>query len=283
MEKSVNLAEETALQLYMREIGRSNPLSADEEAMLSALIRKGDKKALHRMVEANLRFVVSVARNYQHQGLPLGDLINEGNVGLIRAAKRFDETKKFKFISYAVWWVRQAILQALAEQSRIVNLPLNRVGAIYKIGKALKKLEQKYFRVPNVDEIADETQLKSTEVKATMKIGDRHMSLEAPLDKGEDSNMYDLLIDDKQEMPDEKLIELTMHNEIGNMLDLLNERERQIVKLYFGLGDETAYTLEEIGKRFNLTRERARQIKEIALKRLRRSNYTRRLRAYIRS
>jgi RNA polymerase primary sigma factor len=234
-------------------------------------IRKGDRKALEKLVKANLRFVVSVARNYQNQGLPISDLINEGNLGLIRAAKRFDEKKNFKFISYAVWWIRQAILQALAEQSRIIKLPLNRVGTIHKVGKTLGRLEQKYRRLPNVQEIAEELNIEVSDVQETIKIGNSHMSLDAPLQHGNDSKLMDLLTDQNEERPDESVLEMSLHDEINRTLDTLSEREKEVVKMYFGIGEETSHTLEEIGQRFNLTRERARQIKEKALNRLKRS------------
>ena len=282
--KSINsgqfLSEESSLALYLKEIGKNKSLSLEEEAKLAVRIRKDDRKALELLVKANLRFVVSVARNYQNQGLPLNDLINEGNLGLIRAAKRFDEKKNFKFISYAVWWIRQAILQALAEQSRIIKLPLNRVGTIHKIGKVQGKLEQKYRRLPNVEEIARELELDPLEVQETIKIGNSHMSLDAPLQAGEDSKLLDILQDENQELPDEGLMEVSLQKEIQNTLETLSEREREVVRLYFGIGEETTHTLEEIGQRFNLTRERARQIKEKALKRLKHSTRCKRLAAY---
>jgi len=280
MEKTHFLPEEGSLALYLKEIGKNKSLTVEDEAKLAVRIRKNDKKALETLVKANLRFVVSVARNYQNQGLPLSDLINEGNLGLIRAAKRFDEKKNFKFISYAVWWIRQAILQALAEQSRIIKLPLNRVGTIHKIGKMQSKLEQKYRRTPNVEEIAQELQLEEAEVQETIKIGNSHMSLDAPLQHGEDSKLLDLLQDEDQEQPDDGLMEISLHDEINKTLDTLSEREKEVVRLYFGIGEETSHTLEEIGQRFNLTRERARQIKEKALRRLKHSSRSKRLLAY---
>ncbi len=280
MERTQFLPEEGSLALYLKEIGKNRSLTIEEEAKLAVRIRKGDRKALEVLVKANLRFVVSVARNYQNQGLPLSDLINEGNLGLIRAAKRFDEKKNFKFISYAVWWIRQAILQALAEQSRIIKLPLNRVGTIHKIGKTQSKLEQKFRRMPNVEEIAQELQLEESEVQETIKIGNSHMSLDAPLQNGEDSKLLDLLQDDDQELPDDGLMDISLHDEINKTLDTLSEREKEVVRLYFGIGEETSHTLEEIGQRFNLTRERARQIKEKALRRLKHSSRSKRLLAY---
>jgi RNA polymerase primary sigma factor len=280
MEKNQFLTEENSLALYLKEIGKNKTLPVEEEALTAVRIRKGDRKALEKLVKANLRFVVSVARNYQNQGLPLSDLINEGNLGLIRAAKRFDEKKNFKFISYAVWWIRQAILQALAEQSRIIKLPLNRVGTIHKIGKAQSRLEQKYRRIPNVEEIARELKLDEEEVQETIKIGNSHMSLDAPLQQGEDSKLMDLLQDEDQELPDDGVMEISLQEEINQTLDTLTNREKEVIKLYFGIGEETAHTLEEIGQRFNLTRERARQIKEKALRRLKHSSRSQRLKVY---
>jgi RNA polymerase primary sigma factor len=281
MEKNQQfLSEENSLALYLKEIGKNKTLSTEEEAEVAVRIKKGDKKALERLVKANLRFVVSVARNYQNQGLPLSDLINEGNLGLIRAAKRFDEKKNFKFISYAVWWIRQAILQALAEQSRIIKLPLNRVGTIHKIGKAQSKLEQKYCRNPNVEEIAEELNLDEEEVQETIKIGNSHMSLDAPIQQGEDSKLIDMLEDTNQELPDDGVMEISLQEEINQTLNTLSNREKEVIKLYFGIGEETAHTLEEIGQRFNLTRERARQIKEKALRRLKHASRSQRLKIY---
>jgi RNA polymerase primary sigma factor len=280
MEKNQFLTEENSLALYLKEIGKNKTLPVEEEAVTAVRIRKGDRKALEKLVKANLRFVVSVARNYQNQGLPLSDLINEGNLGLIRAAKRFDEKKNFKFISYAVWWIRQAILQALAEQSRIIKLPLNRVGTIHKIGKAQSRLEQKYRRIPNIEEIARELKIDEEEVQDTIKIGNSHMSLDAPLQQGEDSKLMDLLQDEEQELPDDGVMEISLQEEINQTLDTLTNREKEVIKLYFGIGEETAHTLEEIGQRFNLTRERARQIKEKALRRLKHSSRSQRLKVY---
>jgi RNA polymerase primary sigma factor len=274
------ISEESCLALYLKEISKNKTLCLEEEAELAVRIRTGERKALEKLVKANLRFVVSVSRNYQNQGLPLSDLINEGNLGLIRAAKRFDEKKNFKFISYAVWWIRQAILQALAEQSRIIKLPLNRVGTIHKIGKTQSKLEQKYRRAPNVEEIARELSLDENEVRETIKIGNTHMSLDAPLQHGEDSKLIDVLHDDSQERPDDGVMDISLQEEIEKTLDTLSEREKEVVKLYFGIGEETAHTLEEIGQRFNLTRERVRQIKEKALRRLKHCSRSKRLKVY---
>ncbi len=280
MEKGHFLPEDTSLALYLKGIGKNRTLSLEEEAKLAVRIRKDDRKALEELVKANLRFVVSVARNYQNQGLPLSDLINEGNLGLIKAAKRFDEKKNFKFISYAVWWIRQAILQALAEQSRIIKLPLNRVGTIHKIGKTQSMLEQRYRRVPGAKEIADELNINESDVQETVKIGNSHMSLDAPLQQGEDSKLMDLIQNNQQDRPDDELMEVSLHDEISKTLDTLGEREKEVVRLYFGIGEDTSHTLEEIGLRFNLTRERARQIKEKALKRLKHSSRSKRLLAY---
>jgi len=274
------ISEESCLALYLKEISKNKTLTLEEEAVLAVRIRTGERKALEKLVKANLRFVVSVCRNYQNQGLPLSDLINEGTLGLIRAAKRFDEKKNFKFISYAVWWIRQAILQALAEQSRIIKLPLNRVGTIHKIGKTQSKLEQKYRRAPNVEEIARELSLDENEVRETIKIGNTHMSLDAPLQHGEDSKLIDVLHDENQERPDDGIMDISLQEEIEKTLDTLSEREKEVVKLYFGIGEETAHTLEEIGQRFNLTRERVRQIKEKALRRLKHCSRSKRLKVY---
>ena len=274
------ISEESSLALYLKEISKNKTLSLEEEAVLAVRIREDDRKALEKLVKANLRFVVSVCRNYQNQGLPLSDLINEGNLGLIRAARRFDEKKNFKFISYAVWWIRQAILQALAEQSRIIKLPLNRVGTIHKIGKTQSKLEQKLRRLPMVEEIAQELQIDEEEVQETIKIGNTHMSLDAPLQQGEDAKLIDMLQDENQERPDDGVLDISLQVEIDKTLDTLSEREKEVVKLYFGIGEDTAHTLEEIGQRFNLTRERVRQIKEKALRRLKHCSRSKRLKIY---
>jgi RNA polymerase primary sigma factor len=280
MDRSQFIPDEGSLALYLKEIGKNRSLTVEEESKLAVKIRQGDRKALELLVKANLRFVVSVARNYQNQGLPLNDLINEGNLGLIRAARRFDEKKNFKFISYAVWWIRQAILQALAEQSRIIKLPLNRVGAIHKIGKVQSKLEQKFQRLPNVEELAAELDLDENEIKETIKIGNTHMSLDAPLQQGEDSRLIDVLQDEFQELPDDGLMEISLQEEVNHTLNTLSEREKEVVRLYFGIGEETSHTLEEIGQRFNLTRERARQIKEKALRRLKHASRSKKLITY---
>ncbi|MBD3242457.1 MAG: sigma-70 family RNA polymerase sigma factor [Chitinivibrionales bacterium] len=259
--------DDTAFALYIRQISKTSALSSDREAELAVRIRQGDRSALEELVRANLRFVVSVSRNYQNQGLPLCDLINEGNLGLIRAAKRFDERKNFKFISYAVWWIRQAILQALAEQSRIVKVPLNRVGTIHRIGKTQSKLEQRLRRTPNAAEIAGELKLDVDEVLATLKIGNSHISLDAPMRQGDDHTLIDS-VRSTEETPDGRYSRVSLRTEVGKMLGVLDQRERAVVTLYFGIEEDTPLTLEEIGIRLNLTRERVRQIKEKALKRL---------------
>jgi len=239
------------------------------------------QRALDKLVQANLRFVVSVAKQYQHQGLSLSDLINEGNLGLIKAAQRFDETKGFKFISYAVWWIRQSILQALAEQSRIVRLPLNRVGALNKIGKKYSELEQAYEREPTSAELAEQLEMTMTEVTDTIKISGRHLSVDAPFNDGEDNRLLDVLPNDQQPPPDQGLMAESLRVEVRRALSTLSDREAEVVRLYFGLDNEHSLTLEEIGERFNLTRERVRQIKEKAIRRLRHASRSKALRAYL--
>ncbi|MFH1701019.1 MAG: sigma-70 family RNA polymerase sigma factor [Candidatus Zixiibacteriota bacterium] len=273
--------EDRSLDLYLREIGSTPLITAQEEVRLAQRIRKGDKTALEKLTKANLRFVVSVAKNYQNQGLSLADLINEGNIGLIKAAKRFDETRGFKFISYAVWWIRQAILQALAEQSRIVRLPLNRVGTLHKIGKVSSRLEQTFGRNPSPEEIADKLELTENEVSDTLKISNTHLSLDQPFSVSEDNSLIDILEDEYQPGPDEALLDMSLRVEIDKALDTLTPREAEVINLYFGLNAEKALTLEEIGTRFNLTRERVRQIKEKAIRRLRHASRSRSLRAYL--
>lgn len=273
--------EDRCLDLYLREIGATPLISPKEEVELAKRIRQGDDQALEKLTKANLRFVVSVAKQYQNQGLSLSDLINEGNIGLIKAAKRFDETRGFKFISYAVWWIRQAILQSLAEQSRIVRLPLNRVGTLHKIGKISNSLEQEYGRAPSPDEIARELELSEAEVSDTLKISNSHLSLDAPFSVSEDNSLIDVLEDEFQPAPDRDLLEESLRIEIERALDSLAPREAEVVNLYFGLHQDKALTLEEIGARFNLTRERVRQIKEKAIRRLRHASRSKSLRAYI--
>jgi RNA polymerase primary sigma factor len=277
------IPEDNSLSAYLKEISKHKPLSLEEESGLAVLIRTGDQKALQKLVKANLRFVVSVSRNYQNQGLPLSDLINEGNLGLIRAAKRFDEKKNFKFISYGVWWIRQAILSALAEQSRIVRLPLNRVGTIYKIAKTRTNLEQKYHRVSDVKEIASELNMHEDDVRETLAISNSHMSLDAPRIHGEDATLLDMLPDENQERADEKVLKISLREEIQKTLATLSDREKEVINLYFGIGEESAHTLEEIGLRFNLTRERVRQIKVKALKHLTHRSRSNRLKSLTRN
>ncbi|MFQ6078682.1 MAG: RNA polymerase sigma factor RpoD/SigA [Thermodesulfobacteriota bacterium] len=273
--------EDRSLDLYLREIGETPLITAQQEVQLAKRIKQGDQQALEQLTKANLRFVVSVAKQYQNQGLSLADLINEGNIGLIKAAKRFDETRGFKFISYAVWWIRQAILQALAEQSRIVRLPLNRVGTLHKIGKVSSSLEQEYGREPSPDEIARELDLSELEVSDTLKISNSHLSLDAPFSVSEDNSLIDVLEDEFQPSPDEHLLDDSLRIEIEKALDTLTPREAEVINLYFGLNGEKALTLEEIGARFNLTRERVRQIKEKAIRRLRHASRSKSLRAYL--
>jgi RNA polymerase primary sigma factor len=273
--------ESQSLDKYLQEIGKVELLVPQEEIDLARRIKKGDQTALEKLTKANLRFVVSVAKQYQNQGLSLGDLINEGNLGLIKAAKRFDETRGFKFISYAVWWIRQSILQALAEQSRIVRLPLNRVGALNKIGKAFSTLEQEFEREPSASELAEELDMSLFEVSDTLKISGRHLSMDAPFAQGEDNRLLDVIQDSRQPAPDSTLMEESLREEVRRALNTLSDREAQVIRLYFGLDQEHSLTLEEIGEKFNLTRERVRQIKEKAIRRLRHASRSKMLRAYL--
>lgn len=273
--------ESQSLDKYLQEIGKVELLTAEEEIDLARRIKKNDQKALEKLTKANLRFVVSVAKQYQNQGLSLGDLINEGNLGLIKAAKRFDETRGFKFISYAVWWIRQSILQALAEQSRIVRLPLNRVGALNKIGKAFSTLEQEFEREPSASELAEELDMSLFEVADTLKISGRHLSMDAPFAQGEDNRLLDVIQDERTPLPDNELMRESLSKEVERALNTLTEREAEVIRLYFGLGREHSLTLEEIGEKFQLTRERVRQIKEKAIRRLRHTTRSRSLRAYL--
>jgi RNA polymerase primary sigma factor len=273
--------ESQSLDKYLQEIGKVELLTPQEEIELARRIKKGDQKALEKLTKANLRFVVSVAKQYQNQGLSLGDLINEGNLGLIKAAKRFDETRGFKFISYAVWWIRQSILQALAEQSRIVRLPLNRVGALNKIGKAFSALEQEFEREPSASELAEELDMSLFEVSDTLKISGRHLSMDAPFAQGEDNRLLDVIQDQRTPTPDSDLMSDSLKEEVRRALKTLSEREAQVIRLYFGLDQEHSLTLEEIGEKFNLTRERVRQIKEKAIRRLRHASRSKALRAYL--
>jgi RNA polymerase primary sigma factor len=272
--------ESQSLDKYLQEIGKVELLTADEEVDLAQRIKKSDALALERLVKANLRFVVSVAKQYQNQGLSLGDLINEGNLGLIKAAKRFDETRGFKFISYAVWWIRQSILQALAEQSRIVRLPLNRVGALNKIGKKFSELEQEYEREPTAAELAEQLEMSLFEVADTLKISGRHLSVDAPFAQGEDNRLLDVLHND-QPPPDSTLMNESLKIEVRRALGTLTDREAMVIRLYFGIDNEHPLTLEEIGEEFGLTRERVRQIKEKAIRRLRHASRSKALRAYL--
>jgi len=268
------------LEKYLSEIGREELLSSDEEVELAQRIRKGDSKALERLTKANLRFVVSVAKQYQNQGLSLPDLINEGNLGLIKAAEKFDETRGFKFISYAVWWIRQSILQAIAEQSRIVRLPLNQVGSVNKINRMLSKFEQENERRPSVDEISEQTELPQDKVGEAMLASNRHVSMDAPFVDGEDNSLLDILVNDNAPMADRQLVVESLRTEIDSVLKILTERERRVVTAFYGIG-QPEMTLEEIGNKYGLTRERVRQIKEKAIRRLRGYTKNEILKAYL--
>jgi RNA polymerase primary sigma factor len=279
--KKVNIRANQSLEKYLQEIGEVPLLTPEEEIKLARRIRRGDQVALEQLTKANLRFVVSVAKQYQNQGLSLGDLINEGNLGLIKAAKRFDETRGYKFISYAVWWIRQSILQALAEQSRVVRLPLNRVGALNKIGKMYSNLEQEFEREPTPEEIAEQLEISPAEVTDTLRMSGRHLSMDAPFSQGEDNRLLDIVHNDNQPPPDSRLMQESLRQEIDRALATLSPREAEVVRLYFGLGREHPLTLEEIGELFKLTRERVRQIKEKALRRLRHTSRSKALRTYL--
>ncbi len=279
--KQVTNRETASLDKYLQEIGKVELISADEEVRLAQRIKQGDRLALEKLTKANLRFVVSVSKQYQNQGLSLPDLINEGNLGLIKAAQRFDETRGFKFISYAVWWIRQSILQALAEQSRIVRLPLNKIGSINKINKAYAKLEQNFERAPNADEIATELEISEDEVKESMKNSGRHVSMDAPLVQDEDNNMYDVMRSDEGPTPETELMYESLRKEIERAVTTLTPREADVVRLYFGLNAGHPMTLEEIGEKFDLTRERVRQIKEKAIRRLKHTSRSKILKSYL--
>jgi RNA polymerase primary sigma factor len=279
--KQFTYRESQSLDKYLQEIGKVDLLTPEEEIELAIKIKSGDSKALEKLTKANLRFVVSVAKQYQNQGLSLGDLINEGNLGLIKAGKRFDETRGFKFISYAVWWIRQSILQALAEQSRIVRLPLNRVGALNKIGRAYSNLEQEFEREPNADELANELEMDVSEIAETLKISGKHVSVDAPFLHGEENRLLDVIENDEQPSPDNMLLSESLKTEIERALSTLSEREAEVLRLYYGINTEHAMTLEEIGEKFNLTRERVRQIKEKAIRRLRHASKSKNLRIYL--
>lgn len=279
--KQVTNREAVSLDKYLHEIGKVDLLTAEEEVTLARKIKEGDQEALAKLVKANLRFVVSVAKQYQNQGLSLPDLINEGNVGLIKAAQRFDETRGFKFISYAVWWIRQSILQALAEQARIVKLPLNKIGSINKVNRALAELEQRFEREPTIDELSEMLNLAPDDVKEALKGNNRHLSMDAPITQDEEGSMYDVLLSPDSPMPDKGLLNESLRKEIERALSTLSPREANIIRLYFGLNGKHPLTLEEIGEEFDLTRERVRQIKEKALKRLKQTTRSKILKSYL--
>lgn len=279
--KQITNRENQSLDKYLTEIAKVDLITAEQEAELAKRIRSGDQVALERLVKANLRFVVSVAKQYQNNGMSLGDLINEGNVGLIKAASRFDETRGFKFISYAVWWIRQSIMQALAEQSRIVRLPLNRVGSLNKISKAFSELEQKFHREPSVEEIANLLEISVEEVMNNQQLSGRHVSVDAPFVQGEENSLLDVLQDNGEQTPDQGLMEGSLRKEVQRALSTLSERESLVISSYFGLDGSQAMTLEEIGEKFDLTRERVRQIKEKATRKLKNSTRSKLLKAYL--
>lgn len=279
--KQVTNRETPSLDKYLHEIGRVDLITADEEVELARRIRSGDEEALNRLIKANLRFVVSVAKQYQNQGLSLPDLINEGNLGLIKASQRFDETRGFKFISYAVWWIRQSILQALAEQARIVRLPLNKIGSLNKINRTFAALEQKFEREPTILELAQALELAPEDVKEAIRSSGRHVSMDAPLGNEEEGTMYDVLSNAESPSPDRALLKDSLHKEIDRALSTLTQREADIIRMYFGLDGRMPFTLEEIGESFQLTRERVRQIKEKAIKRLKQTTRCKNLKAYL--
>jgi len=278
--KSITNRESESLEKYLQEIGKEELLSTDEEVELAQRIRKGDRKALERLTKANLRFVVSVAKQYQNQGLSLPDLINEGNLGLIKAAEKFDETRGFKFISYAVWWIRQSILQAIAEQSRIVRVPLNQVGSVNKINRMLNKFEQENERRPSSEEISEQTDIPQEKVDEAIMVNSRHVSVDAPFVDGEDNSLLDVLVNDDAPMADRQLVIESLRSEIDTVLKMLNERERNVITAFYGIG-QPEMTLDEIGNKFGLTRERVRQIKEKAIRRLRNSTNNQLLKSYL--
>jgi RNA polymerase primary sigma factor len=279
--KSITNRETASLDKYLQDIGKEELITTDEEVQLAQRIRAGDQQALEKLCKANLRFVVSVAKQYQNQGLSLPDLINEGNLGLIKAARRFDETRGFKFISNAVWWIRQSILQALAEQSRIVRLPLNQVGSLSKMNKVSSRLEQRFERPPSADEIAKEMEISQHKVEETLRISTRTISMDAPLDQDDDLRFLDVFVSEDTPGTDEDLIRESLAREIQRSLSTLAEKEREIINLFYGIGVPHNYTLEEIGDMFDLTRERVRQIKEKALRRLKHSSRSKLLKAYL--
>lgn len=278
--KSITNRESASLDKYLQEIGREELVSVEEEVELAQRIKKGDRKALEKLTRANLRFVVSVAKQYQNQGLSLPDLINEGNVGLIKAAEKFDETRGFKFISYAVWWIRQSILQAIAEQSRIVRLPLNQVGSVNKINKVLNKFEQENERKPSLEEISEKVDLPEDKIDDALKINSRHVSVDAPFSDGDDNSLLDVLVNNDSPMADRALVLESLRAEINTALQSLNERERNVIEAFFGINQQEM-TLDEIGTKYGLTRERVRQIKEKAIRRLRNSTKNKILKAYL--
>ena len=278
--KSITNRESASLDKYLQEIGHEDLISVEEEVELAQRIKKGDRKALEKLTKANLRFVVSVAKQYQNQGISLPDLINEGNLGLIKAAEKFDETRGFKFISYAVWWIRQSILQAIAEQSRIVRLPLNQVGSVNKINRALNKFEQENERKPSIDEIAEKVDIPEDKIIDALKVNGKHVSVDAPFMDGEDNSLLDVLPNTESPMADNELVKESLRDEISRALSTLNERERNIIETFYGI-NQPEMTLEEIGDKFGLTRERVRQIKEKAIRRLRHNTKNKMLKSYL--
>ena len=278
--KSITNRESASLDKYLQEIGHEEMISIEEEVELAQRIRKGDRKALERLTKANLRFVVSVAKQYQNQGLSLADLINEGNFGLIKAAEKFDETRGFKFISYAVWWIRQSILQAIAEQSRIIRLPLNQVSSVNKINKVLNKFEQENERRPSIDEIAQDTDIPEEKIIEAFKVNMHHISVDAPFHDDDESSLLDVIPNDAIPSTDKSLVEESLRAEIGRVLDILEDREKKVIEAYFGI-NQREMTLEEIGSKYGLTRERVRQIKEKAIRRLRQQTNSKILKAYL--
>jgi RNA polymerase primary sigma factor len=279
--KSITNRETASLDKYLQDIGKEELITADEEVQLAQKVKQGDQRALEKLVKANLRFVVSVAKQYQNQGLSLPDLINEGNLGLIKAAKRFDETRGFKFISYAVWWIRQSILQALAEQSRIIRLPLNQVGSLNKIKKATSKLEQKFERAPSAEEIAEKLEIPDYKIDAAKKITTRYISMDAPLTQDDETKFLDVFVSDDSPHTDDILMKESLAREIQRSLATLTKKERDVINLYYGIGMPHGLTLEEIGAKFDLTRERVRQIKEKAIRRLKHTSRSKLLKAYL--
>lgn len=279
--KSITNRQTASLDKYLQDIGKEDLITAEEEVLLAQRIKMGDSIALEKLTKANLRFVVSVAKQYQNQGLSLPDLINEGNMGLIKAAGRFDETRGFKFISYAVWWIRQSILQALAEQSRIVRLPLNQVGSLNRINKETAKLEQRYERPPTANELADSLELPQYKIRNSLRMHSKHVSLDAPLMEGETSSMIDVMANDNEPTTDDDLIKESLTKEIQRSLSTLSQKERDVVNLYYGISQSHSWTLDEIGAKFNLTRERVRQIKEKAIRRLKHNSRSKLLKAYL--